>query len=265
MRLVTVSPQETAFLAQEVKQKYETISGEELVITSYLARYEGLMEVIKAKTTCFSDVDIVSPGLLRKLLESGKNLESTTINRKFVDACYLFITDCEYNRIQYIEKFGTSAEHESGEDETERGDDQETGAALNLSWPFKGERLQFTLRKDLLYISMLCIAALLTWAVASNWQYLLLQVPSRAPNYLWWVAEYPDGTRVYNHFRRYRTEKEVTDYFWGRGIEEGTHKGDCNAIYWKDNTRINACYDTIETIRKFENEHGGKPEIRFDG
>ena len=53
MRLVTVSSQEARFLTQEIKQKYDVLSGEELVITSYLARYEELMELIKSKTACF--------------------------------------------------------------------------------------------------------------------------------------------------------------------------------------------------------------------
>ena len=112
---------------------------------------------------------------------------------------------------------------------------------------------------------MVVFLALCSWAITANWQYLLLQVPTPAPKYLWWVAEYPDGTKVYNHFRRYRTEKEVLDYFLGRGLENGTHDGDCNAIYWTNNARLNVCYDTIETIQKFEKEHGGQPEIRFDG
>ena len=99
----------------------------------------------------------------------------------------------------------------------------------------------------------------------ANWQYLLLQVPSPAPQLLWWVAEYPDGTKVYNNFRRYRTEQDVIDYFLGQGLENGKHDGDCNAIYWVDNNRVHVCYDTIESIRKFEEQHGGKPEIRFDG
>lgn len=255
MRLVTVNSQETAFLAQEVKQKYERISGDELVITTYLARYEGLMEVIKAKTTCFDGVDIVSTGLLRKLLESGKNHEETTINRQFIDACYLFITDCECTRNQYIEKHGASADSKS---EAKR-------IPAKLAWPFRGQQVHFSLRKDVLYFSLLLITTLLLWAIVPNWQYLLLQIPSRAPNYLWWVAEYPDGTKVYNHFRRYRTEKEVIDYFWGRGLEDGSHVGDCNAIYWVDDNRANVCYDTLDSIRRFEKEHGGKPEIKFDG
>ncbi len=80
MRLVTVSAREAAFLAQEVKLKYEALSGEVLVVTSYLARYEELMNTIKARTDCFNGIDIVSTGLLRKLLESGKRQESTKIN-----------------------------------------------------------------------------------------------------------------------------------------------------------------------------------------
>ena len=255
MRLVTVSPQETAFLAQEVKDKYETLSGEELVITSYLARYEGLMETIKSRTSSTTDVEMVSTGLLRKLLESGKRNESTNINRQFIDICYLFITDCQYTRSQYNEKIGSTTEHLS----------TNGSSTHTLNWPNKGQRIHFSMPKNAFYLSAFLLFSLLTWTISANWQYLLLQVPTPAPKYLWWVAEYPDGTKVYNHFRRYRKEKDVIDYFLGRGLEDSSRTGDCNAIYWSENNRVNVCYDTIETIRKFEEEHGGSPEIRFDG
>ena len=255
MRLVTVSSQEATFLAKEVKQKYDSLSGEELVITSYLARYEGLMELIKSKTSHAGEADIVSTGLLRKLLESGKRNESTHINRQFIDLCYLFITDGQYNRTQYTEKFGATLEHEAS-----------NGVSPpKVQWPYRGQRIHFSVPKDGFVFSIVLITTLLTWLIAANWQYLLLQVPSPAPQYLWWVAEYPDGTKVYNNFRRYRTEEEVMNHFLGRGLEDGTHSGDCNAIYWIEGNRVNVCYDNLETIRKFEKTHGGKPEIRFDG
>lgn len=254
MRLLTLSPQETAFLTREIKQKYEDLSGEELVITSYLARYTGLVDSIKSNTQPANGSVVVSTGLLRKLLENGKNNESTHINRQFIDTCYLFITDCQYTRRQYNDIHGPSVETETGDIPTS-----------SAKWPFKGERVHFSMRKDLFILSSLVIACLLTWTIVSNWQFILLQVPSPAPKYRWWVAEYPDGTTVYNNFRRYRTETEVIDYFEGRGIEDGTHIGDCNAILWTGDTRINVCFDSIEGIRKFEEQHGGKPEIRFDG
>lgn len=254
MRLLTLNAEESSFLAREVKKKYEAISGEELVITSYLARYEGLSEIIKLKTHCI-DVEIVSNGLLRKLLESGKNQESTKINRQFIDVCYLFITDCQHTRTQYNEKYSSSTEHRP----------KSSPSTSKLNWPFKGQQVRFSVRKDVFVLSMIIVGTLLTWTLASNWQYVLMQVPSPAPQYLWWVAEYPDGTKVYNSFRRYRTEKEVIDYFLGRYLEEGVDHGDCNAVYWSNNNRFNVCYDIIEKIRDFEEQHGGKPEIRFDG
>lgn len=255
MRLVTVSAREAAFLAQEVKNKYESLSGEVLVITSYLARYEELMNTIKAKTACFKGIDIVSTGLLRKLLESGKREEPTKINRQFVDACYLFISDCQYTRSAYNEKFGTPAIRES----------EQPPGSRTFHWPFKGQRVHFSVRKDIFIPVMFVFLAFLGWTLISNWQYILLQIPSPAPRYLWWVAEYPDGTKVFNHFRRYRTEKEVIEYFHGHGLNDGSRVGDCNAVYWSDDNRVNVCYDTTDTIRKFEEEHGGQPEIRFDG
>lgn len=255
MRLLTISQQEASFLTQEIKQKYEALSGEELVITSYLARYEGLADLIKTKTQCFDGVDIVSTGLLRKLLESGKRNESTKINRQFIDACYLFISDCQSARSEYNKGSITSTEEEP----------PSSSSSHSLTWPFKGERIHFSLRKDGFILSVFVMTALVTWMLAANWQYLLLQVPTPAPKYLWWVAEYPDGTKVYNNFRRYRTEKEVIEHFLGYGLEDGTRTGDCNAIYWFDGSRVNVCYDNIENIKKFEEQHGGKPEIRFDG
>ena len=287
MRLLTVSSQEATFLSREVKKKYEVLSGEELVITSYLARYEGLAALIKTKLDCFDGVDVVSTGLLRKLLESGKRHESTTINRQFIDACYLFITDCKFNRSAYTEKMVLPVEEapikeapikeapikeapikeapikeapikETPIKETpikETPGDEPSSSSL--SWPFKGERLHFSVRKDTFFLSCLTLSALLIGVLAANWQFLLLQVPSPAPKYLWWVAEYPDGTQVYNNFRRYRTEKDVIEHFLGHGLEEGTRTGDCNAIYWTEGNRVNVCYDTIETIRKFEKQHGG--------
>ena len=256
MRLLLVTSQEAAFLTQEIKKKYEELSGEELVITSYLARYEGLMDIIKTKTSSHGETEIVSTGLLRKLLESGKKLKSTNINRQFVDLCYLFITDGQYARAEYQERIGPA---------TESANVNHPPNSSSLTWPFQGQHVHFSVPKDLFAASLLVITALLTWALIANWQFLILQVPSPAPKYLWWVAEYPDGTKVYNNFRRYRTEKDVLDYFLGREIEDGSWTGDCNAIYWSGNNRLNVCYDTIESIRKFEEQHGGKPEIRFDG
>ena len=195
MRLVTVSAQEAAFLAHEVKKKYETLSGEELVITSYLARYEGLTKLIKTQTTCFDDVDIVSNGLLRKLLESGKRKESTKINRQFIDACYLFITDCTFTRDQHHAQFPQSIEQDLVDSSSPA-----PRTIKKFNWPYRGKRVQFSLPKDGFLLTVLLAAALLIWALASNWQYILLQMPSPAPKYLWWVAEYPNGTKVYNNF-----------------------------------------------------------------
>ena len=255
MRLLTLSSQEAILLTREIKGKYEALSGEELIITSYLARYEGLADLMKAKTQCFDGIDVVSPGLLRKLLESGKRQESTKINRQFIDACYLFISDCQFARTEYNERVGTSTDQEATNE----------ASARSVTWPFKGEKINLSIPKDAFILSTLVVTALLVWVLAANWQYLLLQVPTPAPKYLWWVAEYPDGTKVYNNFRRYRTEKDVIDHFMGHGLEDGTRTGDCNAIYWRDGSRMNVCYDNAENIRKFEEQHGGKPEIRFDG
>lgn len=289
MRLLTVPQQEATFLTTEVKKKYENLSGEELVITSYLARYEELKTTIQSKTSSASSVDIVSTGLLRKLLESGKRNEATKINRQFIDICYLFITDGQYDRAGYNETFGVPHDHPvNGADSTNEADPTNAAAptdepaltpetasipanaptnrnAASRHWPFKGQKIHFSARKDVFILIATVVTALLTWAIATNYQYLVLQIPSTAPKYLWWVAEYPDGTKVYNNFRRYRTEKEVIEHFMGLGLEDGSRNGDCNAIYWFNNNRVNVCYDSIETIQKFEEQHGGKPEIRFDG
>ena len=251
MRIIKISYEEINFLREEIKQKYELLTNEELVITTYQERFDKLVEIVNS-VSLVENKEFSSSGLFVKLLEPEIADDAVvSFNRGFLDACYRFISDGNLNRGQYLADSDSSFSYRPHH--------------TRWGWSYGKKRIHLSIRRDvllLLFVSTLLFLGL-SWMTISNWQYIMLEIKGNrdGPKHVWWYAQYPDSTVVFNRPRRYRTATEVKDYFYGSTLRQGGQAGDCNALVFDiQNKKFSEqCFNSVEAIDRFEAEHGGKP------
>ena len=212
MKQVQVDEEELTFLRTRIREKYEAISGQDFIPTSYLGSYEGLCEAMEEQIPVPDQEEYVSAGLLRKLFYDTREDATTIFRTGFVNACYSFITDGKKTR-QTVWKA------------------QKPGTVLKLvPRPFIPKT-----PKQKRNWSIVAILAVLIVIVQPNLGLLDLRVipwiiHKQETMHTLWVCIYEDGTRVYNRPRSYRTSSEVQAYFTGKNRKRWKANGDCNAF-----------------------------------
>lgn len=249
MRIISINSEEIIFLKKKIKNKYIKLTNEELVVTTYPDRFEKLTELVNS-VSITDNKEFSSSGLFVKLFDPKISKDPTiSFNRGFLDACYRFISDGHLDREQYLKESKPAF----------------TSPIVNQvskprpGWPFNGQKLHFSIRKDVVALFSVLLISSIVWYLTTNWRYIVNEFSgSVGPKHVWWHAEYDNSVYVFNRPRKYRTPEEVTDYFYGRSIREGEEAGDCNALLidFQKNEFRTACYNSVELLDNHEAKYG---------
>ncbi|MEL7341814.1 MAG: hypothetical protein AAGM67_15135 [Bacteroidota bacterium] len=241
-RATAINQRETEQLRQAIEVKFlqECSHVTELKKNSYKENYRDLWQHMSLVVPSHKEEFSISR--LRKLFYDTPEQtgESKVFGEAFLDACYLYISHGEEDRSSFLHKglFDQAA--------------SQNVSSLSTKFSQHHSRLGFWQIPRTKWLTGLvvgvCLGLFFTHSPRVLWW--LVQ-----PEYVRWVCVYEDGTKVYNHFRAYRSQGEVESYFRGKS------QGDCNAFAVKlmedadAHTLVSFCFDP-SSAKEHQERHG---------